>query len=100
MEPKYIFSMTTIPKRFASIEKTIHTLLKQKLQPEKIILNIPRKYNVRFETSIGSQQIDNLKSRISSEKLVINMVDTDYGPGTKLLGLFSNNVVDMNEMFI
>lgn len=97
MKSKYIFSMTTIPKRFASIEKTLLTLLKQKLQPEKIILNIPKKYNVRFETSIGSQQIENLKSRISSEKLIINMIDTDYGPGTKLLGLFSNNVVDLTD---
>jgi len=44
---KYIISLTTIPSRINYIETTIKSLVEQTLKPEKIILNIPKKYNLR-----------------------------------------------------
>ena len=42
---KYIISLTTIPSKINYIERTIKSLIEQTLKPEKIILNIPKKYN-------------------------------------------------------
>ena len=54
---KYILSLTTIPSRINYIESTIKSLINQTLKPEKIILNIPKKYNFRFEMSIDDTTI-------------------------------------------
>jgi hypothetical protein len=93
---KYIFSLTSIPSRIKGIEKTIDSLMNQTLKPEKIILNIPKKYNFRFNEypDISALHI-NLKKFTS--KIIINIVDNDYGPGTKLLGITNSNVINIQE---
>ncbi len=72
-------SLTTIPERLKNVNKTIDSLIKQSLSPDKIFLNIPKKYN-RFKININDNEIPNF-----SEKVQITRSD-DYGPGTKLLG--------------
>lgn len=94
---KYIFSLTTIPLRIDYISQTIDSLINQTLQPDKIILHIPKQYNIRFNnSSISNIILDNLKSKFNN-KLIINIIDNDYGPGTKFIGLLHNNIIDLNE---
>lgn len=97
MKNKYIVSLTTIPSRFDKIENTIDTLINQTLKPNKIILNIPKKYNLRFTESIPDNKINELKNKYINNNLIINLLDNDYGPGTKLIGLLVNNIIDINE---
>ena len=91
---KYILSFTTIPSRLTQIEQTIISLMNQTLKPEKIILNIPKTYNLRFKSTYDENTINMIKEKYRSH-LVINIIDHDYGPGTKLLGLINSNLLDL-----
>jgi len=96
---KYIVSLTTIPPRINNLEKTIDSLINQTLKPNKIILNIPKKYNFRFTTEINLDKI--LKKY--SNNITINLIENDYGPGTKLLGLINSkffNLLDNNSYIV
>ena len=53
---KFIFSLTTIPNKFDKLYLTIDSLINQTIKPEKIIVNIPRKYSLRFKTSIDNSK--------------------------------------------
>lgn len=92
---KYIISFTTIPTRLKNIHFTIDSLLNQLVKPEKIILNVPKIYSLRFKTSIDIISVNELLKKYQN-KIIINYVDEDYGPGTKLLGLLKNNIIDIN----
>lgn len=89
----FIISLTTIPSKFDTIHVTIDSLLKQTHQAQKIIINIPKTYNFRFAGSIDKEKINKLIDRYE-DSVIINLIDTDYGPGTKLLGLFSSNLIN------
>jgi hypothetical protein len=89
---KYIISLTSIPSRINNIEDTIKSLIEQTLKPEKIILNIPKKYNFRFNSSIEDTNLKEILNKYI-DKITINYIENDYGPGTKLLGLFKNNII-------
>lgn len=93
---KYIISLTTIPSRINNIDNTIKSLLDQTLKPEKIILNIPNKYNLRFNLDIDKNIIDNILKKYNNELLIVNYIDYDYGPGTKLLGLIKSNIIKLS----
>lgn len=95
-ENKYIISFTTIPTRLKNIHLTIDSLLNQIVMPEKIILNIPKIYSLRFKTSVNIISVNELLKKYEN-KIIINYVDEDYGPGTKLLGLLNNNIIDINQ---
>ena len=98
---KYIISLTTIPSRIDYIETTIKSLVEQTLKPEKIILNIPKKYNFRFESSIDEHIIKKTLNKYIDE-IIINYIDEDYGPGTKLLGLIKSDIIklDLKDTYI
>tara|TARA_B100000214_G_scaffold140426_1_gene100339 strand:+ start:392 stop:1171 length:780 start_codon:yes stop_codon:yes gene_type:complete len=98
---KYILSLTTIPSRINYIEETIKSLIEQTLKPEKIILNIPKKYSFRFESSIDEHVIQKSLNKYIDE-IIINYIDEDYGPGTKLLGLIKSNIIklDLKDTYI
>jgi hypothetical protein len=89
----YIISLTTIPSRVNYIENTIKSLFEQTLKPTKIILNIPKKYNFRFDSSIDENIIREISKKYNN-LLFINYIDKDYGPGTKLLGLIKSNLIE------
>ena len=100
--PKFHMSMTTIPSRFKSIHRTIDTLLAQTYAPTSIIVNIPRTYGFRFDgISIAEEDIAKFIKRYESTgKVRVNMVDEDYGPGTKLLGLLDIKGIDDDSYII
>ena len=92
----YIVSLTTIPSKFESIHFSIDSILKQTILPEKIFLHIPKVYNFRFKNQeIPLEKIDKFKEKYPN--IIVNIIDKDYGPGTKLLGLFCNNLIETIE---
>lgn len=95
---EYIYSLTTIPSRVKNIDIVIDSLVNQNLKSAKIILNIPRQFGLRFnKETIPIDIINRLKNKYASNNLIINIIKSDYGPGTKLLGLFDNNIIDLNK---
>ena len=100
IEKKYIISLSTIPNNFDNIYKTISSLISQSefSKIDKIIVNVPRKYSFRFNNeSIKSDKITKFKNYYKNKNVYINLVNNDFGPGTKLLGLFENNIVNFND---
>lgn len=84
--------MTTIPSKFDEIHMSIDSLLNQTLPPEKIILHIANKYSLRFnEQEIPHEKIEAFRAKYEGKNVYVNLVEKDYGPGTKLLGLFHLN---------
>ena len=73
-------SLTTIPQRIKNLHKSVESLLKQSKKPDKIFINIPKKYR-RFYEVIGVDQLPKFDSNI----VEITRCE-DCGPGTKLLG--------------
>ena len=73
-------SLSTIPQRINSLQKSVESLLKQTKKPDKIFINIPTKYK-RFKENISDNEIPKFKD-VSVE---ITRCE-DCGPGTKLLG--------------
>ena len=76
----FCVSLTSIPPRFETLEKTIRSINSQIKKPQKIFLNIPLKYR-RYPDS----KYDISRLEIIFENLKIIRCK-DYGPGTKLLG--------------
>lgn len=79
---KVFVSLTTIPSRLPQITRTINSLVNQSRKPDKIFLNIPRRYNLRFKHVITDDMIPKFDSDLVE---VVRCVE-DYGPGTKLMG--------------
>ena len=77
-------SISTIPSRIKSIDKTINSLLSQTLKPDKIFVNIPNKYK-RFKNNIEEKDIPNFSNEVEITRC------EDFGPGTKLLGSLKKN---------
>ena len=73
-------SLTTIPKRIGNINKSIESLLRQTVKPDKIFINIPKKFK-RFKEVIEENHIPKFE-----ENIVEVTRCEDFGPGTKLLG--------------
>ena len=85
-------SLTTIPQRIKNLNKSIESLLKQTKKPNKIFINIPKKYK-RFREIIDNDQIPKFNDSV----VEITRCE-DYGPGTKLLG--SLNKLEKNSLII
>ena len=83
----YVISITTIPSRINKIQPVINSFINQRTKSsiEKFIyINIPIKYD-RFDETITKNDIPFFLRNMKN--VVINFVDTDFGPATKLLGL-------------
>lgn len=82
-----IASFTTSPSRIHKCEKTVDSILNQEVAPDIVILNIPKKYRGESEYSIPE---------FLSDKVIVNVIENDLGPGTKVLGSLmycnSNNI--------
>ena len=72
-------SLSTIPPRINDINKSIDSILNQTIRPDKIFINIPKKFK-RFKEEIKDDQIPNFPSIVEVTRC------DDRGPGTKLLG--------------
>lgn len=102
--PKYVFSLTTIPSKFDNLDCTIDSLLDQTIAPEKIIINIPKIYKFRMgNAQIPPEKIQRFKQKYAGKNVIINFIENDYGPGTKLLGLLNSTLLgdlDISDTFI
>ncbi len=67
-------SLTTIPQRIKNLNKSIESLLKQTKKPNKIFINIPKKYK-RFREIIDNDQIP----KFNDSAVEITRCG-DYGP--------------------
>tara|TARA_B100000029_G_scaffold240927_1_gene238099 strand:+ start:1984 stop:2715 length:732 start_codon:yes stop_codon:yes gene_type:complete len=85
-------TLTTIPERVKYLNKSIESILKQTKKPDKIFINIPKKYK-RFKEVIDDNQIPKF-----SDSIVEITRCEDYGPGTKLLG--SLDKINKNSLII
>jgi len=95
---KYIVSLTTIPSKFDNIHYSLKSLLNQNILIDKIILHIPKIYNFRFNNqSIPQEKIDKFRETYSKYDVYINLMDNDFGPGTKLLGLFYTDLIKFDN---
>ena len=103
-----IITLTSIPPRFLDIEfeDTIKSLFDQIIEPKYVILNLCNKYKrfPLFDNNLFNKKIDFLKNKYN--KLIINITN-DYGPITKILGLYSlkynteiNIDIDINDKLI
>lgn len=82
-KPRCVFSLTTIPSRILTITKTIEGLLKQSIEPDAVIVNVPdssRREAVRYV--IPQALIDLAKK---DKRVVINRCGEDIGPATKMV---------------
>lgn len=80
--------------------KTIESLLNiEKFDKvEKIIINIPKKYNFRLNNAIIEEsKINQFKEKYKNTNIYINIVDNDYGPGTKLVGALEKNLINFED---
>jgi len=73
-------SLSTIPQRIKHLDKTVESLLKQSLKPDKIFINIPMRFK-RFTETIDNNQLPDF----DDNSIEITRCE-DCGPGTKLLG--------------
>jgi len=94
MKNNYIISLTTIPSKFDNLHKTIDSIVNQTHLPSKIIINIPKIYNFRMNNSkIPENKINEFLEKYSKFNCFVNLLNEDYGPGTKLLGLLESNIM-------
>jgi hypothetical protein len=94
----YIVSLTTIPSKFDNLHLTIDSILSQSILPKKIVINIPKIYNFRMNNSeISLDKINDFINKYSAHNVCVNLIDKDYGPGTKLLGLLNSSMIDNYE---
>jgi hypothetical protein len=84
-----IISLTSIPSRFDKLNFILNDLVKQNC--DEIWLNIPKKYN-RFP------DWDGIIPTFNIPKVFVNVVDKDYGAGTKFIG--SAIKLDPNDLII
>jgi hypothetical protein len=90
----YIISLTTISSKFDNLHITIDSIINQTLLPSKIIINIPKIYNFRMNnSSIDLEKINAFRAKYSNYNIFINLINEDYGPGTKLLGLLNSDII-------
>lgn len=73
----YVITLSSIPPRFERLSLTLRTLLNQTVPADRIIVYIPKSYR-RFPDYDG--QLPDLP-----EGVELRVVDTDFGPATKLL---------------
>ena len=87
-----IISLTTIPPRMNLLGDTLASLLAQSLVPDRIVLNIPKRYR---RPEFVYDTLPSLPVGVDLE-----IADLDYGPATKLLPLLrSCNGQDVNIIF-
>ena len=74
---KYIVSFTTSPTRIHKCRPMLNSILGQTRKPDLILLNIPKVFERTGETYDIPKFVE--------KSVVVNVVDKDYGPGTKLI---------------
>jgi len=93
---KYIVSFTTSPTRIHKCQPMLLSILNQTRKPDLVILNIPKIFDRTGETYNVPKNV--------SDHVLINVVETDLGPGTKIIPtikyLIDNNYDKNNTRII
>lgn len=79
-----VTSCTTSPLRIFKMKETLNSLEKQTVSPTYMILNLPYVYARTNEQYVIPDYIQN------NTNIVINRLEIDYGPATKLIGSILN----------
>lgn len=77
MQEKVILSLSTIPPRFGMLGKSLNSLINQKRRADEIHVYVPKIYRRFPEHTFSKPEVP--------EGVSIKIVDTDYGPATKVL---------------
>lgn len=78
--PRIVISVTTSPKRLATLKEPLESLINQQLSPDVIQINLPYVFKRTGEVYEHLEMLDILKHRL----IKINRCE-DTGPSTKLL---------------
>jgi hypothetical protein len=81
--PPVIVGISTLPSRIGKIRPAIDSLLENTRKPDKIVLTVPRR-PLRGEAVLSIP--DFLESPGYRDRLVVNVIEEDFGPGSKLMG--------------
>lgn len=92
----YVVSLTTIPSRVKLLSTCISSLQKQTILPTKIYLHVPS------HSSKGQYDWPSIHRLIQEFHpiLHLNIIDTDYGPITKLLPILSLDIPSDNIVLV
>lgn len=89
---KWVFSLTTSPKRLPLLDETLDTLVNQSIPADKVLIHIPPTFRgAPFESE---KEVLRLQAKYG-DKVTVHLAKEDYGPGTKLLGAL--NVIPATE---
>lgn len=99
MPYEFIVTLSTIPSKLQYIDRTLDSLVNQTITPKCIILQIPQKYDFRFDgDTIDSSRLEQIKNKYAKYPFHVHITKEDNGPGTKLIGLLESPFVnDFNE---
>lgn len=75
----------TIPPRFLYLEKTILSWLYQTVPVRNIIITVCKKYNNFPDSDVSILN----RYKVLSPKIIIQVVENDYGPSDKVVGSFN-----------
>ena len=93
---KIIISLTTIPSREENLKSILISLIDQTIKPDKIFINVPKKYN-RFEKTFKKPKF--LEDKYF-DKVEVNFMDKDYGPATKFIGSLMNDKIKDDDLLL
>lgn len=93
---KIIISLTTIPSRINDIEPVLNSLVNQSVKPDKVYINVPKKYN-RFKEVIEEPSF--IKEKFS-DKVELFYIDQDYGPASKFIGSLFNKEIKKEDILV
>lgn len=84
--PKLVLGCTTIPSRIEHIRKTLQCIEIQKVKPDVFYITVP-KFSAREHKPYDVERLQQIvREELREVKGVVNVIDTDYGPLTKLVG--------------
>jgi hypothetical protein len=83
MYDRVIVGLTTIPRRAGLLDPVLDSINKQTFKPTKVVISVPQ-YSTRENKPYPLEQ---LKETVEKHGAVLNVIDVDYGPLTKLMGL-------------
>lgn len=97
---RIVFSLTTMPETFAyHLKETIDSLILQTFDYDAIYINVPR-FNARQGKMYPDPPAWMTSEFYKSKKVVVNRLEYDYGPLTKLVGGLVREKDDPNTIII
>ncbi len=80
---RIVLGLTTVPRRVPDLAPVLDSISAQTLHPDTVYISVS-KYSDREKRPYP---IDELKAMCDQRGFVVNVIDRDYGPLTKLMGM-------------